>query len=188
MSQQNHKPTSVTYFEKRYGNLPWKDIFVLPRLAAHDTKMRNFQYKILNNVLYLNKKLFQFGLVDSSLCPFCKRNEETIVHLFLECEITKTLWFEIVEFFKISLKIPAMTEKNAIFGFHEVNKDLLLVNHILLIFKFYIYKARGSGTIDLFRFISHIKSIKKIEISIFSNNDKKGSFYMKKWQLLDNLV
>ena len=38
--------------------------------------------KILNNILYLNKKLHNFSLLNRQLCCFCKIKEETISHLF----------------------------------------------------------------------------------------------------------
>ena len=56
------KPTSQIYFEKYFndGVLDWKYIYILPRIATYDPYTRYFQYKVLNNVLYLNEKLFFF--------------------------------------------------------------------------------------------------------------------------------
>ena len=54
------KPTSQIYFEKHFNDcvLHWKYIYVLPRIVTSDPYTRYFQYKVLNNVLYLNEKLF----------------------------------------------------------------------------------------------------------------------------------
>ena len=54
------KPTSQIYFEKHFNDcvLDWKYIYVLPRIVTSDPYTRYFQYKVLNNVLYLNEKLF----------------------------------------------------------------------------------------------------------------------------------
>ena len=88
-----HKPTSQLYFENlfREQNLNWKEIYLLPRKASLDSYVRSFQYKVLNNVLYLNKKLFIFGKSSSPLFSFCKNANETIVRLFYECYITNEL-------------------------------------------------------------------------------------------------
>ena len=43
--------------------------------------MRIFLYKILNNFLYLNKKLCKMSLVETPLCSFCKENDETLICL-----------------------------------------------------------------------------------------------------------
>ena len=66
-----------------YKNLEWNTIYMLPLIVTKDSRLRLFQYKLLNNVLYLNKMLLRFGKIDSSLCFFCKMTDETPVHLFL---------------------------------------------------------------------------------------------------------
>ena len=78
------KPTSQTYFENLFSNfnLDWKSIYLLPRRVTLDTNLRMFQYKLLNNVLYLNNMLFRFKKVDSPLCSYCNEEEETPLHLF----------------------------------------------------------------------------------------------------------
>ena len=88
-----HKPTSQVYFENlfREQELNWKEIYILPRKVSLDCNVRSFQHNVLNNVLYLNKKLFIFGKMPSSLCSFCKQADETILHLFYECNISKEL-------------------------------------------------------------------------------------------------
>ena len=72
-----------------------------------------FQYKLLNNVFYLNKMLFRFSKVDSCLCSFCKTVDETPHHLFYSCTKAKllqdqslrrlkdvTLWMTVWDVFK----------------------------------------------------------------------------------------
>ena len=74
----NIKPTSQTYFENLFSNFKpdWKSIYLLPRRVALDTNLRMFQYKLLNNVLYLNNILFRFKKVDFPLCSYCNEEEE----------------------------------------------------------------------------------------------------------------
>ena len=68
-----NKPTSNIYFEKLFENttLDRNKIYLSPRLATIDTTLRSVQYKILNNVLFLNKKLHIFGITNTALCSFC---------------------------------------------------------------------------------------------------------------------
>ena len=56
----NCKPTSQCYFEIKFPDVEfdWKYISTLSRKITTDPYSRYFQYKILNNVLYLNDKLF----------------------------------------------------------------------------------------------------------------------------------
>ena len=66
----------------------------------YNTYMRSFQYKILNNVLFLNKKLYTFGIKPSPLCSFCNLYDETPLHIFYECNAVKCLWVDLVQCFQ----------------------------------------------------------------------------------------
>ena len=57
-----NKPSSNVYFEKTFPNIKfnWRKIYILPRITTINTYLCSFQYKIFNNILFLNKKLFIF--------------------------------------------------------------------------------------------------------------------------------
>ena len=59
------KPTCQSHHEKNFDDYDFngKLIYRIPHVATLETKIRIFQYKLLNNALYLNKKLFQFGII-----------------------------------------------------------------------------------------------------------------------------
>ena len=145
---------------------------MLPRLGTYNTYLQSFQYKLLNNVLFLNKKLHTFGKKSSLICSFCNLCKETPLHIFYECPRIKCLWSELVEQFK-RLVLPTLTLQTGIFGFldstnsesklKKKKKIELLINHILLKFKLYIYKCRKKQFININNLIFEIKSVKKIE-------------------------
>ena len=58
-----------------------------PHLVMGNTYMRSFQYKILNNVLFLNKKLYTFGIKPSPLCSFCNLYDETPFTYFMNVTV-----------------------------------------------------------------------------------------------------
>ena len=70
----NELPTFQKYFCNIFPNLQfeWKKIYLLPCKVSNDTSLCMFQYKILNNVLYLDKQLFIFNKKDTKLCSFCR--------------------------------------------------------------------------------------------------------------------
>ena len=78
------KPTTKTYFEKRFQNpeLKWEDIYTLTRRLTI-TNLRIFQYKLLHNILYLNEMLYKFGKNVSPLCSFCKEEPESPFSFFI---------------------------------------------------------------------------------------------------------
>ena len=57
-------------------------------MVTVDTKLRVFQYKILNNTPFANEMLFKLRKVESPLCSFCKAADETYIHLFYRCRKT----------------------------------------------------------------------------------------------------
>ena len=76
-----NKLTSITYFETKFNanNLYWTKIFILPRLTTYNTYLH-----FLHSILFLNKKLYLFGITKSRLCSYCNTYDETPIHLFCE--------------------------------------------------------------------------------------------------------
>ena len=48
-----------------------------------DLSIREFQYKLLNLIIFTNKKLYHFKMVESPLCAFCKEEEESALEHLL---------------------------------------------------------------------------------------------------------
>ena len=86
-------PTSELYFEKvlGFGKVEWEKVYMLPRIVTIESSLHSFQYKILNNILYLNERLFKFNIVDSPLCSLCGAYE-SIKNLFWAYTVTQRLW------------------------------------------------------------------------------------------------
>ena len=169
-----HQPTSQKYFDNLFPNieLPWKEIHLTARKATANSYLRCFNYKIINNVLYLNKKLFQFGKTQSPLCSFCHTEAETTLLIFHKCSATKILWNQFLLFFKTDLDFPDLTPQASLFGFiNESDNNLnILQNHILLILKLYVYQSRERGDLNLNSLIKNVTKVKK--------NTKKNCFCM----------
>ena len=158
-------------------------IYTLPRTITRDSTLRIFQYKLINNVLYLNKSLFRFGIVTDSLCSFCKVFDESPLHLFHDCTFTQTLWNQLRNYLCENIVIPPLTSQSAIFGFTDTKIDnYLILNHLLLIFKFYIYKARASNYLNFYCLKSNITRIKNIEEAISKINPGSYRKFYSKWK------
>ena len=126
------------------------------------------------------------GLSDTKSCSLCKSSDETIIHLFQNCRIVKTLWNELSNFLLPNLTLPPLTPESAILGFYR-NQDNL-INHIHLIFKIAIYKSRITGTCSLDYIKHRLKSIKLIEDNLTFLNDNQKRFNEKKWAKISNKV
>ena len=167
MLSSDNTPTSKKYFGKVFSNenLDQKKIYLLPRVVTINSFQRNFQYKILHNILYLIKMLFNFGKIKAPPCSFCHSYDETIKHIFLECICVKQLWNHLRLFLMNDISLPILTPQTAIFGFINgiENSVYKITNHILLIFKLHVYKSRERGILELSRLINEIKKVKLLE-------------------------
>ena len=63
----------------------WRNIYSLPRITTINKYLSSFQYKICNNILFLNKKLFVFWMKNTPLCSFCTKKDESLLHIFGKC-------------------------------------------------------------------------------------------------------
>ena len=99
-----NKPTSNTYLEKLFENttIDLSKIYRLPPLAIIDITLGSFRYNILSNVLFLNKKLYTFGITNTALCSFYKTLEENPIRIFYDCIHVKSLWEKLQNFRMIS--------------------------------------------------------------------------------------
>ena len=66
----------------------------MQRRVTIDTNLRILQYKTLNNLLYLNEKLFKYKFVSSPLSSLRNLEDGTPIRLFYSCNQTKSLWFK----------------------------------------------------------------------------------------------
>ena len=59
MSKVQNKPSSNIYFEDLFNDdtIEWNAISMPSSCVTYNSYMRSFQYKILSNALFLNKKL-----------------------------------------------------------------------------------------------------------------------------------
>ena len=181
--------TSQTYFDNLFPNFKpdWKSIYLLPRCVTLDTNLRMFQYKLLNNVLYLNNMLFRFKKVDSLFCSYCNEEEETPLHLFHSSLKTKQLWNKLRQYFSQSVNIPHSTPQSSIvvINIFDNKQHSVLINHLLLIFKFYIYSARNTKQLNFDNLKINELEIKELEKELTSFNKLK---LLKKWRPIDHII
>ena len=93
----------------------------------------------------------------------------------------------LVHYFQNSLVLPILTPQAAIFGFLDsTNSDL--INHIVLIFKLYVYRSREKQFIHINNLIAEIKSAKAIEKEIATSNSKKTIPFKNKCHITNYII
>ena len=87
------------------------------------------------------------------------------------------LWNQLRIFFSTDLNLPLLTPQTAIFGFLAENDKCIfkITNHLLMIFKryIYIYRSREKGK---------VRKIKILEKNIATNDTSKLVIDNKKWE------
>ena len=191
LCRKSSTPTSQKYIQNMLGNqnLPWKQIYNLPRAVTIDVYTRIFQYKCLNNILYLNNALYKMKITDTPLCSYCKEETETQCHLFYECVNTKMLWHYVVNFFQTKIDLPPITVQSAFVGFLDVTKDdYVIANVILLSFKITLYKQRNKQNPTLETIVKNINKREIIEKSISFDDPFKRKIHLIKWSRVISLL
>ena len=189
VSDLRETPTAQSRFNEMLpdSELVWNKIYSLPFQVALDTYTRDFQYKILNRILFTNAKLSKFKLVESPLCTFCGKDDETPEHLFVFCQYSRTFWKEISSWLReCSIDtLPDLTDQvNIMFGLFDAKSHFMLLNHIVLIAKQTIFFCRWKSIApSLIIFLAHLKKIFKIE-EYLAKEKNKLNLHLEKWEKL----
>lgn len=111
----------------------------------------DLDFKILHNRIFTNEKLYKCKLIDSELCLNCNRENESLFHLFLNCETLKGFHEYIFEllcelFVKSTVDILNLYGYKRIFMIGIIGKhkdvNVLFVNFLLSVARLCIMKTR----------------------------------------------
>ena len=144
-------PTAQAKFKEEYPSLSidWKEIYSVAFNVTSNTNLRVFQNKLLNRIISTNDKPFKFKLVDSPSCTFCNTSEESLEHLLFFCRITEFFWKEVLSWLAIlnnEIIIVDFSLIDVLFGKIDIDEDFIVINHILLLAKFNIYRSKLDST------------------------------------------
>ena len=162
----------------------WQTVYMLPRFCTIDSHTRIFQYKTLNNILYLNNKM---NTVNSEPCSLCEAEPETIIHLLCSCRMVKQLWSSVQQWCSKCFSIPDLSPQTAVLGFLKNARVHIHQNLILLFCKKFVYEKRKlPSQIALPTFLSYLNYIYKIEPKIALKNNTIEK-HLKKWETIQQL-
>ena len=66
LAKKQTTPAAKEKLSAKYHHLTidWKRVYLLSFLTTLETKLREFQFKILNRIVFTNEKLFRFGMAE----------------------------------------------------------------------------------------------------------------------------
>ena len=165
----------------------WKIYSLLPFKCTMDTKLRWFQYRILNGILTTNTFMFKIGKRNDNICTFCNEEPETINHLLSDCKKVKPIWSQLETWCLQKLGIPITFNQNHILFGTDLGKINSALNLILILSKFYIYRKRcQNSTLSFIPLQKEIEYYHKLERFILLK-DSKYRIYQNKWQVWKGL-
>ncbi len=191
------KPNSITSISKWNEKLgtplsedTWLKINNQVFQITDDTILRTFQFKINNNILYTNDKLYKFKIIETEQCTFCKETKETLLHHFWECHFVKTVWLRTRQ--KISEKMNIYIDlKPETFIFNLYQGDHAdIINLCLLLIKKFIFNCRCKGEIPTYQnAMSYINYYKDIDLqSCLFYSTYRANKLKEMWLYIDQVL
>ena len=145
-SRNSKKPHCIQKYLPIYCQLHWSQTWSQLHICDLDRKVIDLNWQIAHGVLYTGACLaHSFGMRHiESLC-FCQADDETLEHLFFECELARILvaWV----YFNLNTINPTagrFTVEELLFGFSESHRRAIptIIIYMLLVVKHTIWVAR----------------------------------------------
>ena len=167
----------------------WKKTYSLPFLCTKETKLRIFQFKLLQRRIATNDFLYRIGILPTNLCTFCGEAPETLMHLFWNCEYSQIFWKEVLAWIKDKLSQCEGFALSCSMCISFVNEPPdILVQHLFLIARYYIYTCKLKNTTPVLRiFTELVMNSARIEKRFAFETNALRKFETK-WSWLDSFL
>ena len=129
-------------------------------------------------------KLNLIGLVESPNCSFCQEAVETSKHLLFSCRVSSEFWKHALSWLRDNdVHVDTIYESDVIFGKFDIVQDYIIINHILLLAKYYIHCRKCNNSVPTIRgFIARARRVFNLELHIA--REKNKLFHFQKWEKL----
>ena len=192
--QNTCKPISQIKWQTELNlqdSFKWQTVYTIINKITKDTNLKWFQLRIQHRILATNTFLTKIGIKQDNKCTFCKNAQETLIHLFYDCEIINCFWQNLADWLKNNcthIVDLQLSKTDIIWGVINKQRGDLVINFIILLGKKFIYKNKYDNTIpNLQNFKYFFKFHYNSEKCIAFNNCEWDSFN-KKWISYKNLL
>ena len=144
-------------------------------------KLQDFQYRLLLNKIYANETLYRWGKVDSTICNFCDKEIQTVLHMLCECETVTKVWEYIHNELLLNTDNVFSKEKIIFNTVNESNKHV--ANLLTLLSKQYIYQCKCLDKKPTTQgLLAEVTFMYKIEKDQAGASSKRIKNFNKKWE------
>ena len=166
--KQRHIGTTLncTTFWRRKFDIDIKPYFIVAFKATRESRLRALQYKLFHNIYPSNVLLHKMKIKNTIICDFC--NEvDFIEHMFVTCARLNFFWDNIKSIVELILDQEfRMDSTTALFGLLKENvicktEKLNEANHVILLAKFSIVKAKYTSNPNITMVFEHELSLRR---------------------------
>ena len=141
------------------------------------------QYKIIHRILGVKYLLAKMKITNTSLCSFCGNQNETIQHLFYDCDRISELWENIRIWIRQKINIELNLNKlTVIMGYLNQDNHKIPINFLLLNTKAYIFYCSRKNKIP------NIQELQKRIKNSISEERMLSKLRIKEWHLWEKIV
>lgn len=158
----------------------WAEIYKAPYLAARETKMQAFQFRVIHRVVPCNKFLKNIRIRSSDECSFCPQ-PDTIQHFLVQCPRTKSFWDNVSEWLDRETGIQLhVSVRTRLFGVPATHPQARVINFLLMFIKFYIYRQKlfHEGAFSTIHLLRELQTRLRVEKYITALDNKQHKFNM----------
>jgi hypothetical protein len=192
VTKKKTKPICVMKWCDRYHieDEDWKGVFK-KYASIIDTRMKAFQFKILNNIIPCNLYLKRIGRSDTDKCPTCNELED-LSHYMVYCQDTGEIWKQLSRWWQgITNQNVTLTEPDIMIGLQKRPEKLRMheqLDDIILAVKWKIYanKQQGQGTC-LYQVLCAIENMIRIE-KLIAARRCKSNLHEEKWGIIEDYL
>ena len=155
----------------------WGKIFKSLKNICKDTKLKEFQFKLIHRIIVTNKELFRFAIKPDDKCLYCG-DKDSIEHTFIECPFTKTFVKKVIQWFnQTNLCQILPTTEEVLFGIFSSTCDARIkkkFNYTTLAMRQYIYANKtNSKTISIPSLLTNYSLNITLKIFINKNHSRE---------------
>ena len=160
----------------------WRNVYKICFKTVKDTRLIWLQYRILYRILGTRCYLYKLNIEEIETCRLCIDRLESIMHLFVNCTIAKTLWLALKKwiFNVINLNVD-FTNCSIILGYLNTDSNCIPINVIIIVAKYYLFYCASTRTqINFETFKRRLKKVYSEEQNI-ARTEFKLDIFIKKW-------
>ena len=125
-------------------NIDWPNVFKRYFIFTKENKLRQFNFKLIYNLLPVRKNLLKWNLINEGHCSHC-RVEEDVIHAFFTCKLNSLFFTYIENIIKQVYRVDMKINSTFLIESDFEDFDILVIIAFWTIYKLLLERNR-TGT------------------------------------------